>query len=235
MGEEQAEVVVAEIAVTREGAESRALVASAEGLTIQTAIELETSSILLMEIKGRQKGLADLRLSITKPMDAAKKRVMEVFQPAVDRLASAELTLKRAVLAYTQDQERQRREKQARLDEEARLERERLQEQAERERDVGHDDLATISEQIAETVEAPTVEAPTLPSGPVHVRTTWHAEVVDLAALAGACAEGQQPIGLIQADMTKLNAMARTLKGDLAIPGVRAVSEEGVTARGPAA
>ena len=224
-------VVMAESAVGREDAEITELVSSAEALTITTTEEMGASSALLTTIKGRQKGLTDLRLSITKPMDAAKKRVMEVFQPAVDRLASAELTLKRAVLAYTQDQERLRREAQAKVDEEARLERQRLQEQAERERDAGHDDLATISEQIAETIEAPTVQAPPPPTGAVHVRTTWHAEVVDLAALAKACAEGQQPIALILPDMAKLNAMARTLKRDLAIPGVRAVAEQGVAAR----
>ena len=87
-------IVMAETAVNREDPKIAALLASAEKLTIGTAVELETTSIMLSEIKGRQKGLTDLRLSITKPMDAAKKRVMEVFQPAVDRLGKAERTLK---------------------------------------------------------------------------------------------------------------------------------------------
>ncbi len=226
-----AAVVAAETAVDREDAELTPLVASAEALTITTAEELAASSALLTNIKGRQKSLTELRLSITKPMDAAKKRVMEVFQPAVDRLANAERTLKGAVLSYTQEQERQRREAQAKLDEDARRERERLQKQAEEQRDEGHHDLAADSEQRADVVQAPTVAPPPLSSGPVHVRTTWHAEVVDLAALAKACAEGQQPIELIQPDMTKLNTMARMLKEGLAIPGIKAIAEQGIAAR----
>ncbi len=230
--EQQAEpVVLAENAVNKEDDQITALVMSAEALTITTAEELSASSNLLSTIKGRQKNLTELRLSITKPMDAAKKRVMEVFQPAVDRLASAERTLKGAVLTFTQEQERQRREAQAKLDEAARLESERLREEADRQRDAGHEDLAAVSEERAEVVQAPTAEAPPPPTGAVHVRTTWHAEVVDLAALAKACAEGQQPIALILPDMAKLNAMARTLKDGLSIPGVRAVSEQGIAAR----
>ncbi|KKK55451.1 hypothetical protein LCGC14_3074400, partial [marine sediment metagenome] len=80
-------------------------------------------------------------------------------------------------------------------------------------------------------VQAPTAAPAEAPAGAVHIRTTWHAEVTDLAELARACADGKQPIGLLQPDMAVLNQIARTLKHHLDIPGVKAVAEEGVAAR----
>jgi hypothetical protein len=228
----QAEAIaLAEDAASREDTEIVALVSSVDALTIETSEQLGASGVLLTTIKTRQKALTALRLSITRPMDDAKKRVMAVFQPAVDRLAHAERTIKGAVLTYTQEQERQRQEAQAKLDADAERERLHLLEQAEAHRETGREGRAETLEQRAETVHAPTVAPAETPSGAIHVRTTWHAEVVDLALLAKACAEGQQPIGFIEPNMTALNAMARTSKDGLAIPGVKAVSEEGVAAR----
>ncbi len=224
-------VTAAEDAVGREDAQITELAATAEALTIETAEQLEASSSLLTTIKRRQKEMTQLRLSITRPMDEAKKRVMGIFQPALDRIDAAERTIKRAVLIYTQEAERKRREEQARLDEEAAAERKRLQAMAETQRDEGHTDLADVSQERAETVAVPTVVSPPTPTGPVHVRTTWSAEVVDLAELVKACAEGRVPLALLTPDMPSLNAMARTQKERFDIPGVRAVAEQGVAAR----
>ena len=228
----QAETIaLAETAAAREEAEIVALVSSADALTIETSEQLGASGTLLTTIKTRQKALTALRLSITRPMDEAKRRVMAVFKPTVDRLAAAESTIKSAVLTYTQEQERQRREAQAKLDADAEREREQLRKQAEAHRETGREGRAETLEQRVETVQAPVVAKAEAPSGAIHVRTTWHAEVVDFTLLAKACAEGQQPLELIQPDMPALNAMARTLKDRLVIPGVKAVPEEGVTAR----
>ncbi len=229
---QNAAIEVAELALRREAEMGIALVSTAEALTITTAQEMGASGEFLKDIKGRQKALSDLRLSITRPMDAAKKRVMELFQPAVDRLATAERTVKGAVLTYSQEQERLRREAQAKLDAEAEREREHLRKQAEGHRETGREGRAETLEHRADTVQAPTVAPAETPRGAVHIRTNWHAEVTDLAALAKACAEGRAPLELIQPDMAFLNAQARTFKDKLAIPGVKAVAEEGVTARG---
>ena len=225
-------VTAAEAAVGREDVRSAALLASTNALVIANAEQLEASSELLSAIKGRQKDLTELRQSITKPMDEAKRRVMDTFRPALDRLAEAEGAIKRAVLGYTQEQERKRREAQARLAAEASAERERLAALAESHSEEGHEDLADIVRQNAERVTAPTVEAPAMPTGAVHIRTTWSAEVVDLAGLVKACAEGKAPLNLLVPDMPALNALARTQKERFDIPGVKAVAEQGVTARG---
>ncbi|KKN41479.1 hypothetical protein LCGC14_0722930 [marine sediment metagenome] len=130
-------VLLATEAVKDEETKIVALVSTAEALTIKTTEELGASTDLLQTVKSRQKALTDMRLSITRPMDAAKKRVMELFQPAVDRLATAEQTIKTAVLAYTQEQVRLQREAQDRLDAEAERERVRLATLAEKQRVAG--------------------------------------------------------------------------------------------------
>ena len=111
----QAETIaLAETSAAHEEAEIVALVSSADALTIATPEQLDASGTLLATIKGRQKALTGLRLSITRPMDEAKRQVMVVFKPTVDRMAAAERTIKDAVVRDTREQERQRREAQAR-------------------------------------------------------------------------------------------------------------------------
>jgi len=223
-------VILAAKAVGREDEMSIELVSTAEALTIKTTEELGASTDLLQTVKSRQKALTDMRLSITRPMDAAKKRVMELFQPAVDRLATAEQTIKTAVLAYTQEQVRLQREAQDRLDAEAERERVRLATLAEKQRVAGKDDRAEATEERVADVVAPTAAVAEAPIGAVHLRTTWHAEVTDLKALA-AFASRTNRLVLVQPNMPELNALARSLKNDLDILGVRVVSEEGVSAR----
>lgn len=224
-------VTAAEAAVGREDAQITELEASAGELTIETTEQLQSSSAMLTAIKTRQRDMAELRLSITRPLDEAKKRVMEVFKPALDRLGNAEQTIKGAVLTYSQGVERKRREEQARLEDDAERERLRLAALAERQEEAGHEDRAEASRQRAETVAAPTVARAPAPAGAVHIRTTWSAEVVDLAELVRACADGKAPLALLQPDMPSLNAMARTQKERFDIPGVKAVAEQGVAAR----
>jgi hypothetical protein len=228
---QNAAIAMAEMAVKQDDEISVAILSTADSLEIKNAEEMAASGVMLQTIKGRQKALADARLSITRPMDAAKKRVMELFQPAVDRLAKAETTIKGAVLTYTREQERLRREAQAELDAAAERTRTQLIEQAETHDETGRHSRAETLRERADTVQAPTVAPAEVPRGAVHVRVTWKAEVTDLQALARAYAEGQRSVELILPNMPVLNELARTLKGDLTIPGVEAVAEEGVTAR----
>lgn len=60
--------------------------------------------------------------------------------------------------------------------------------------------------------------------GRVYVHN-WKAEVGDLMALVKAVALGTTSITFLQANMTALNAQAASLKGALAIPGVKAFDD----------
>ena len=86
-------------------------------------------------------------------------------------------------------------------------------------------------QETAAAVQAPAVEVPTQAAG-VHTRPIWKAELLAKQPLIKAAAEAPGMFGTyLEVDMTRLNALARSLKGDMVIPGVRAVSEETVTAR----
>jgi len=237
----------AEVTAGQEDEHSLALLASAESFAIATTEQYEESGNLLRMIKARQSHLNNMRLSVTRPMDEAKARVMGLFKPAAERLAKAETAIKGAMLSFTKEQERQRREAQAKLDETARLERERVERQAQRERErlqrlaeanrqKGNEERAAAQEERAAAVEAPIVTAPVIPVVPVRAegiarRTTWRAEVTDLAALARACLAGEQPMSFIQPNMSLLGTFARDQKDKLSIPGVQAVSEDIIAAR----
>lgn len=81
----------------------------------------------LKQIKAAMKRLDDLRKGMTRPIDAAKKAIMDFFRAPEDKLARAESGIKRAMLMYSEEQERIRREEQRKAEEAARKERERLE------------------------------------------------------------------------------------------------------------
>ena len=226
---------------------SIALLATAESFTIGTTDQYNESSTLLRTLKAKQHQINELRLSVTRPMDEAKSRVMGLFKPATDRLSRAEAAIKQAMLTFTREQERQRREQQAKLDEQARVEREKLERAAEKERErlrklaeanreKGKEQRAEAFEERAAQVEVPIVSAPIIADDMpktegIAYRTTWKAEVTDKLALVKAVAVGEQPLSLLEANMSTLHAYARELKDKFAIPGVQAVSEDIIAAR----
>lgn len=213
----------AELATTA-NEESLGLLASAEAFAIATLEEYHASGELLKDIKDKQKALNATRLKITRPIDAAKAEVMDLFKPVGERLGKAEQAIKNAMLGFTREQERKRQEAQAKI-------RERLLRLAEKQREQGHDDRAEETDTRAATVPELAVETPPVKVAGVHTVTTWSAEVTDLLALARACASGDAPLEFIQADMPQLNAVARLQKEALNIPGVKAVSKEVVASR----
>lgn len=208
------------------------VLASAERFEITAPEQYVESGGLLKEIKTKQTALETLRKSMTQPLDEAKRRIMELFRPASDKLDQAERTLKSAMITYTNEQERLRREAEQAAREEAARESDRLMKQADRARAKGQDGKAADLEEQAESVPVPIVASQTPIVSGVAFRTTWHAEVYDLELLVLACATGKAPLALLQPNMVILNTQARSLKKELNIPGVRAVPDEGMAARG---
>lgn len=230
-------VAYAKAAVNDEAEAAVQLTAQAEGITIETREQLEASTNLLQTVTTRKKGMTALRLSITRPMDEAKKAVMRLFAPGLEGLQHAEDSIKASVLDYNREQIRRVDEERRRLEAEAEEERKRLLTRGAMQRDIGEEEKATELEAQSDAVEATRVAPAEGLSGPVHTRVVWKAEVTDLAALALAFADWVgSPEGdsfpVMLPNMPVLNSMAKQLKNDLKIPGVRAVSEEVVAARG---
>ncbi len=230
----ETEVALATTALALEEQETAKLVTSMEGVVIEDTQQLEAAGDVLKLVKGRQASLESLRRGITRPMDASKRAVMNLFEPAEGRLSVLELSIKRAIMAFQRKREQERYEAQQELDRLAELERQRLARLEVKQRETDHEDRAEVTVERREAVVAPTV-APVAKVPDVAIRTTWKAEVTDFLELVRACGKDPELLGmcseLLQPNMSGLNALARSQKDKLNIPGVKAVSEQGIAAR----
>jgi hypothetical protein len=179
----------------------------------------------LTDIKGRRKALEELRKSMTRPLDDAKKAILAFFKGPEERLDQAEAAIKRAMLQFQAEEDRKRRTEQARLEEQARKERERLQRQADAAAAKGRDERAAELEQRAATVVAPIVQTAAPKVEGISTRKVWKFEVVNPAEI--------NPTFCVP-DETKIGKAVRAMGADAASvigPGVRIWQEEQLAAR----
>lgn len=109
---------------------SNKLLAFVKSLTITSQEDLREAADELARIKGRIKDLTDMRMSITRPIDEAKKNAMAVFAGPTQVLEQAESILKATIGTYQAEQERIQREAQAAAEREARRQRDEAERQA---------------------------------------------------------------------------------------------------------
>lgn len=242
------------------GQAARTYLDQARAYKITSPEMYEAAGSDLRAIVTKKKNLNEQRLSITRPLDEAKERIMAVFRDPIGFLEQAELILKRGMSLFDDEQARIRREEEARqrrvLEEEQRRlaaeaakaeeDRKRLEEEARRAEVAGQHDQA---EQLAREADAKLQEtnaareaSATMPTAivaateapkaeGVSFTETWSAEVTDLMSLVKAVAAGTVPLACVVADMKVLNQQARALKAQLDYPGVRAVATKSVSAR----
>jgi len=198
-------------------------------LVISNQSDYETASTILQEVKSRYKELDSQRKGITKPIDIAKKTVMELFKTPLELLEKAESKIKSLMIAYTNVQERKAREEQARLqklaDAEAARQKKILDEKIARAEASGKTEKAEELQMQKETViptiapvVAPQIETPR----GVSYRDQWSAEVIDINLI---------PREYLIANISALNKVAQATKGTLAIPGVKFNVEKILTSR----
>ena len=186
---------------------------------------------------------------LLKGIKALRRRIGEVFDPHVTRaheahkalvrekkdaeapLTEAEGLIKRALVQYTDKQERQRREDEQRLRDEARRreEQRRLEEAAALEQQAvesGNVALGREAEALLEApVHTPAVQvAPTTPkvSG-ISYRETYRAQLVNLMALVTHVATHPEHANLLTLNQPAANQLARSLKTNLRVPGLEVV------------
>lgn len=194
----------------------------------------EVAADILQQIKSRYKAIEEERKRILRPLDESRRKIMDLFRPALDNLVDAEKMVKAGMRDYSQEQEKIRQEEEAKAREAARKEADRLQKRALRAAEKGHDEQAAALQEMAESVPVPIV-APQPKVAGISTREAWKAQVVDKATLIKAVAEGKVPDAVLDPNMKALNEMARALKGSLNYPGVKAIVEETVVARDPLA
>ena len=233
---------------------------NASDFVIDSHTMFELASDDLKQVKALQKEVEEKRTGITGPLNQAVKAVNDLFRSPKEYLDKAEATLKRAMVTWTTEQERQAAIARAQAEAAARAERERLaalereqqeaarkaQEEAQAAAAAGDQEAAQRAMAEAEAAQqqaavtamtaqvvtmAPVVEAPAKVTG-ISGRVTYSAEVTNLLELVQAVAAGTAPLEALQADTKFLGAQARAFKkaGQL-YPGVMAVAERSIAAR----
>ncbi len=216
------------------------LVTIAGCVEVATAADYDFAASQLQLVKGRIKALKDSRINITRPLDQAKKHVMALYKGPLEALEKCETSLKGVMLAYDNEQDRIRRERERLAREAEEAERRRIQEQAEAQAKAAEKagDVQAAQEikaqaeieQQSVVAVAKKTEAPAA-SG-ISRREVWKAEVTSMAELVQAAASGnEQAMALLVVDNKALQQQAKALKSAFTLPGIRVFSEKQLAAR----
>lgn len=184
---------------------------------------------VLKDIAGLKKQINDHHKPMIESAHATHKATIEARDRFLKPLDVANEIIRKSVSEWTAEQQRLQAKAQREAQEKARKEAEERQlaeaEKAE----------AENKPEVAEAIISKPVEVAPVKVEPIFQKaagtttvTTWKAEVVDLKALCAAIGEGKVSTDAIQANMTYLNGLARTMKESMAIPGVKAISEQSV-------
>lgn len=199
-----------------------------KNLTITGQADYESAAAVLRSVKDMAKSLEEARKRITTPLDNAKKAVMDLFRPPTLVLEIAEKKIKETMIAYTNEQERIRFEREEKLRKQAENEetkkRAALEEKARKAREAGNEEKADQLEQKAAEVH---VQAPVLAStvqkvDGISMKQNWKARVIDA---------NKVPREYLVVDEQKLNQMAKATKGSLSIAGVEFYAEDVLASR----
>lgn len=193
----------------------------------------------LQEVKEFQKRVMHFFQDMKQKAHEAWKSVVAKEKETLELPSAFEQACKRAMNDYAAEQERKRREEQARLEAEARRlaeeerarEAERLAQEAEAEQDDAKmEEAVTMLDRPIETPVVTLPKATPKVSG-ISRRDNWSAVVVDFRALVQYVAQNPSFLGLLAPDQKALNQMARSLKDRMAIPGVKPHNEPVVASR----
>lgn len=219
----------------------------AETLTITDALTCTHASELLRSIKGVRTDIQrwfaphiEGAMETKRKAEAARKALVDDLDKMEAPLVVAEGILKRRLLLWEQEQERQRLAEEQRLQALANAEAEArtLDAAAALEREaITSGDAAMLAEAheiLTQPIEAPVVSVkPLMPKvqGIVY-RDNWKAHpMIDLKALAAAVASGAAPITFLQPNLTAINQFARATQGAQDVPGIKFYNDRQIAAK----
>jgi len=211
---------------------------TAQALKIDSTEMAEIAADDLGRIKAKVNALDVQRKSMTKPLDEAKSRIMELFRAPIDTLQKAEAAIKGSILDWNRREqerinaERRKHEEEQRKLRAAALETEQLAKaEAAKLIAVGKTAEAEliVEEAAAERSDAEFIAAMTTPitSAPAKlagtgIRKDWDFEIVN---------EKKIPREFLMIDEKKIRAFVKAMKNEARIEGVRVFERESVTAR----
>ena len=227
--------------VAIEEAEQRALALpeKADHIRIMDADTFKEAAEFTLTLRAIKKEIDNTFDPIVKKAHEAHKEAVAQKKKVLEPVEQAQKIIDGKIGEFHAEQERLRRAEEERLRKEAeeqarKEEEERRLEEASRLEQEGNSEMA---EALLEAPLAPPVvvipkietQAPKVDG--LSVTKIYKGEVVNLAQLIQAVAQGRAPIGLLEVNQTALNGMARALKEAFSVPGCRVVVESSVRGR----
>jgi hypothetical protein len=197
--------------------ETQALVDLAGSYSVTNAEEYAASANDLKRVKGALDRLEKIRKSMTQPLDAAKRAIMDFFRDPEAKLQRAEASIKRVLIAYNKEQRRIQQEAQARAEAAARKEREKLEQRAASAAAAGKDSKADELLHRASSVVAPVISREVPKVAGLANRKVWKYRIKDASLL---------PREFTKPDDQKIAGVVRAMKADTKIPGIEVYSED---------
>jgi hypothetical protein len=182
---------------------------------------IDECNVVLGRISAHHDPMIKAAYSAHKTAVAAKKRLADRFE-AIKKDAACKMTAWYMAEQRRVQEERQKAEEQARRDaEEARLREAVALEKV----GMGNAAAAALDMPLNPAEFIKEQAAGPIAGDGVFYRVTWKATVIDLMKLVKAVAEGKAPIAYLEANMTALNAAAKSYRNTLDIPGVLQYNE----------
>jgi len=204
------------------------LTARAEAMVVSNQEEHGYAQAYMVDIARMERSVQSLFEEPKQAAFKAHRSICDAEHRLLDPLKKARQVVTRAITHYETEERDRAMAEQRRLQDEAKKQAEaQAMAEAEDAEKAGDSELAQqIVEDAAVAPPPPVYVAPRVVNTPgVTTSTTWHAEITNLPAFIKHVAANPQLLNLIEPNMTALNGMARSLRGAMNIPGVRAVSE----------
>jgi len=203
--------------------ESDKTLQAVQAIDIKDQASYESVANIRKIVNAKIKELDSQRKEITIPIDQAKKKVMELFKKPMDTCKQVLDICDVLMIAYTDMQEKKRKEDQDKLDRQAEKKRKELEAKAEAKRAEGKEEKAEQYEEKAAEV-LPPVAAPRVekPKG-ISYTERYYGDVIDFKAL---------PDEYKMVEQSKINKVMQATKGTIPIPGVKVRKERTVSSRG---
>jgi len=229
---------------------STKLLDDARAITIDSNDMFEIAADELAAIKTKAKELDEKRDSLVRPLNTVVKAINDLFRAPLAKLAEGEKIIKDAMLTWTTEQERL-----------AKIERDRLQREADERREKADKEAREAREQLeeaavsgsdadieaAQALVAETEQQTSVLAAPIHyvaaapraagtsVRKTWKARLPETKEqklkALAFIIANPQYLHLVEFSQSECNKLASAMKENMKIDGIAAYQDAGIAAR----
>lgn len=187
-----------------------------DAFTIQTAEQYSNSAEDLKRVHAQEKKISELRLGMTRPLDATKKAIMDFFKVPEQYCADIKSAISTKRVGYQREQDRIRREEEERIRKLQEAEAKKLEQRAAKVKsEEKAEKLRQEAQQIRETAPVTTI-APIEKSEGIRTVTNYKFEITDASKV---------PAEYLIPDEQKIGRVVRATRGEIIIPGVKVYSE----------